>query len=398
MRTLRTRIASNPLAVDATLALVLTGVSLLTVAAGAQDIGAIEPLSLALLLVQTLPLVVRRTWPVAVFAVTFSAMFAHAAIATGSLSSPLGALIALYTVAERRSRRLSSTLALIAMASIAGLFIARGVLPVGLSGLIQTEVAFLVAWTLGVWAGERRLYTQAVEERAQLLEREREERAQRAVAEERDRIARELHDIVTHHVSVIVIQAGAALRALDPRPEDARTALQAIDSTGRRALADMRRMLGILGSPASSQRPAEPMPGLERLGELIEQVRGAGLPVELSVAGNPRPLDPGVELSAYRIIQEALTNALKHAHGATARVEVRYGPADLELSIIDQGGSGGRGIDVAGEPGHGLIGMRERVTMLEGRFEAGAVPGGFRVHAVLPIDTPATEPSRVGAA
>ena len=140
-----------------------------------------------------------------------------------------------------------------------------------------------------------------------------------AVVAERERIARELHDIVAHHVSVIVIQAGAALRAIDRRPEAARTAIEAVERTSREALADMRRMLGILGDGAPTAEGAlAPMPGLDRLGQLVEEVRVAGLPVELSVQGERRPLDAGVELSAYRIVQEALTNVLKHARGARA--------------------------------------------------------------------------------
>jgi signal transduction histidine kinase len=127
------------------------------------------------------------------------------------------------------------------------------------------------------------------------------------------------------------------------------------------------------------------MPGLDNLGPLLEQVRAAGLTVELSVAGKPRPLDPGVELSAYRIVQEALTNTLKHARGARARVDVRYEPDAIEVRVTDEGGSGDRGIGVAGEQGHGLIGMRERVTLFGGTFEAGPQPGGFRVAARLPL-------------
>jgi signal transduction histidine kinase len=262
-------------------------------------------------------------------------------------------------------------------------------LPAGLGGLVQTSVAVVVAWVLGTWARERRAHVDIAEERAAVAEQRRIEEARRAVAEERERIAREMHDVVTHHVSVMVIQAGAAERALERRPEDARQAIAAIAATGRQALADMRTMLGILGPARALDTDAheevpEPMPGLDRLGELIESVRAAGLPVELSITGARRPLHPGVELSAYRIIQEALTNTLKHAHGARSHVAVRFSPGELLLSIRDEGGSGSRDLANQGH-GRGVIGMRERVSVFGGDFEAGPVPGGFGVEVRLPL-------------
>jgi signal transduction histidine kinase len=185
---------------------------------------------------------------------------------------------------------------------------------------------------------------------------------------------------------VIAIQAGAAERALARRPQDARQAIAAIATTARQAMADMRTMLGVLGPPregADADAP-EPMPGLDRLGELIESVRAAGLPVELAVSGERRPLDQGVELSAYRVIQEALTNTLKHAGGARSRVSVRYGVDDIELVVEDEGGSGPR--ELAGDgQGRGLIGMRERVALFGGDFAAGPSPTGYRVTARLPL-------------
>ncbi|MFL5681731.1 MAG: sensor histidine kinase, partial [Chloroflexota bacterium] len=193
---------------------------------------------------------------------------------------------------------------------------------------------------------------------------------------------------VTHHVSVIVIQAGAGLSALDRRPEQARGALEAIDRTSRAALTDMRRMLGILGDTTTNggDETRAPLPGLERLGELIEEVRAAGLPVELSMEGEQRPLEAGVELAAYRVIQEALTNALKHARGARARVRIAYEPRALDIEVIDQGGIGDRDLGESGGGGRGLIGMRERVAVYGGVFDARPTSTGFRVHARLPVD------------
>ncbi len=252
--------------------------------------------------------------------------------------------------------------------------------------MIQTQLTFVAVWALGDWVGTRRRYGDALEENARLQDAERAERSKRAVQDERERIARDLHDIVTHHVSVIVIQAGAGLTALDRRPEQSRSALEAIDRTSRAALSDMRRMLGILGDGSASEDAREPVPGLDRLGQLIEEVRAAGLPVELSVTGTRRPLDAGVELSAYRIIQEALTNALKHARNARAKVTLGYEPQSLDVEIRDEGGAGDRDLGESTSGGRGLIGMRERVAIFNGEFEAAPITGGFRVHARLPVD------------
>jgi len=184
---------------------------------------------------------------------------------------------------------------------------------------------------------------------------------------------------------VMVIQAGGAARVFDTRPAEARAALDAIAATGRQALTDMRRMLGILGEPDS----AEPMPGLDGLDTLVDKIRAAGLRVDLTVTGEPRPLDPGLEVSAYRIVQEALTNSLKHADEGHASVSIHHGKDALELAIDDERGSG---TILPIEPAHhgrGLVGMRERVAMLHGTFYARPTATGFRVTARLPVDAAA---------
>ncbi len=300
--TIRAALA-NQLLADGLLAAALTGLSLVTLLAGARDIGSYEPASIALLFLQTIPLVVRRVAPLPVLALTGVATILHALFATDSLNTTLGSLIAVFTVAERYDRRVSIPAALAMGGSMGAIIAVKAGLPASLGALVQTLLAVLVSWTLGTWGRERRAYVGTVEQRAERAERDREERARRAVDDERERIARELHDVVTHHVSVIVIQAGVARRVLEKRPEDAASAIAAIDTAGRQALTDMRRMLGILGpSDATtvdgSTEPLEPMPSLDRLGELLESVRAAGLPVELSVRGDRPPLDPGVELSA----------------------------------------------------------------------------------------------------
>jgi signal transduction histidine kinase len=219
------------------------------------------------------------------------------------------------------------------------------------------------------------------ERRARIAERERDVAAREAVVEERARIARELHDVIAHHVSMIVVQAGAERRVLADGNASTREVLESVEQTGRGALTEMRRLLGMLRGDANE--PLEPQPGLDDVPTLVGQLREAGLPVELHVDGERRELPLGIELSAYRIVQEALTNALKHAGDARTTVHVRYDPDSLELEIADEGS--GNGAQAAGG-GHGLVGMRERVALFGGQFDARADPrGGFVVRVRLPV-------------
>ena len=219
------------------------------------------------------------------------------------------------------------------------------------------------------------------ERRAQLAERERDLAAREAVVEERARIARELHDAIAHNVSMMVVQAGAERRVLEGERGPTRDVLETIERIGRGALTEMRRLVGMLRSDAGD--PLAPQPGLNDLPTLVTQVREAGLPVELHVDGEPRELPVGIELSAYRIVQEALTNARKHAGEAHASVRVHYGAESLELEIVDDGGGGAAPVSSGG---HGLVGMRERVALYGGRVDAGRRPsGGFAVRVLLPI-------------
>ncbi len=209
--------------------------------------------------------------------------------------------------------------------------------------------------------------------------RERGERSRAAVAAERARIARELHDVVAHSLSVMVVQAQAADRVLEGEQPSAREALRSVHATGRQALVEMRRLVGLLREDAELE--LAPQPGLGRLDELVAQMRDAGLPVELKIEGDQRALTSGVDLSAYRIVQEALTNVLKHAGGARACVAVRFGADEVELEVDDDGGGPHNGTD----GGHGLVGMSERVALYGGTLDYGAHEGhGFRVRARLP--------------
>jgi signal transduction histidine kinase len=241
--------------------------------------------------------------------------------------------------------------------------------------VLFSVVAFAVILLVRRVLGDR-------ERRAQLAERERDLAAREAVVEERARIARELHDAIAHNVSMMVVQAGAERRVLGGKDGTTREVLETIERIGRGALTEMRRLVGMLRSEGGD--PLAPQPGLEDLETLVRQVGEAGLPVELHVDGERRELPVGIELSAYRIVQEALTNALKHAGRAHASVRVRYGFDSLELEIVDDGAGDGQ-VPIA-PGGHGLAGMRERVALYGGLLDAGRRPsGGFAVRVLLPI-------------
>jgi signal transduction histidine kinase len=248
-------------------------------------------------------------------------------------------------------------------------------------------VTFLGAtWAVAFLLRQRADALRVAEERARVLEQASESEALQAVADERARIARELHDVVAHSVSVMTVQAGGVRRLLRAEQEREREALQTIEETGRQALAEMRRLLGILRQP-TEQAELSPQPGLERLDDLLGRVRAAGLPVEFEVAGAPVALPPGVDVSAYRIVQEALTNALRHAGPARATVRIAYEADAVALEITNDGRADGDG----GGSGHGLAGMRERIAVYGGRLDSGPVPGGgYAVRARLPLAEPAT--------
>jgi signal transduction histidine kinase len=241
--------------------------------------------------------------------------------------------------------------------------------------------AFVLLVVLAVMLLVRRIVGDR-ERRAQLAERERDLAAREAVVDERARIARELHDVVAHSVSVIVVQAQAGPRLL-AEPTQVREVFRSIETTGREALDELRRLLGVLRA-RDEQLPVGPQPGLDAVQPLIQQLREAGLGVELRVEGEPVRLPPGIDLSAYRIVQEALTNTLKHAGPAEAEVIVRYHHSTLELEILDNGAGAPARVNGSG---HGLVGMRERVALYGGSLEAGARNGhGFAVRARLPLN------------
>ncbi|WP_407563239.1 sensor histidine kinase [Streptomyces sp. 184] len=262
----------------------------------------------------------------------------------------------------------------------------------------------LVAGVLGHSAHNRRAYLSAVEERARRAEKSRESEARRRVAEERLRIARELHDLVAHQITLANAQATVAAHLFDSRPEQTRKSLAELIQTTGDALDDLRATVGLLRQSGDASEPAEPAPGLSRLPTLLESFGRAGLAVSLDQEGPARPLPPGVDLTAYRIVQEALTNVTKHAGTGSARVRLVWNRDRVTITVADDGGGGGEGArtaPAAGEraPGYGLIGMRERATAVGGRLSAGSRPeGGFLVSTELPLppakDTPrAIEPA-----
>ena len=252
-----------------------------------------------------------------------------------------------------------------------------------LADFFWTTLILSLAWVFGVALGTRTEQARELRERVRTVERERAQAEERAAGEERARIARELHDVVAHSVSVMVVQASGVRRLLQEEQHREREALMSVEQIGRQALMEMRRMLGVMRTGEEQPAALAPQPGLQHLDRLIAQVEEAGLPVTLHVEGERPELPPGVDLSAYRIVQEGLTNALKHAKGASAQVTVRYDDASVQLEVADDG----PGVDGANGAGHGLVGMRERVALYGGTLEAGPRDGGgFVLRAKLPVE------------
>ena len=358
--------------------------ALALIGAFSRDPAAREPdvLSVALVAAGTLPLMVRRRAPIVVLAVIGAAAAAYA-LRDGSSNLAVSLALAVYSAASLRDRRTVVSVALpIAVAASALIAIAENEHRNWIEVLLALVPVPGVPMLLGRVSFNRR----------RRIERDHVLAARAAVAAERARIARELHDVVAHSMSVMVVQAGAARAILARDPSQAVAALEHIEETGRTGLAEMRRLLGILEEHGDGSDLA-PQPGLSELNELLERFRAAGLPVEAVVRGRARPLPPGVDVTAYRLVQEALTNSLRHAGQAHARVVIGYVDGGLELEVVDDGRGtggrdpGGRGMEDAGASGgRGLVGMRERVAVFGGSLETGARPGGgFRVAARIPV-------------
>jgi signal transduction histidine kinase len=368
----RGRFAIDPVRLDWLLAIVLTAQAELEIwLAGG---GGSHPAASAIVApIVTASVAVRRRYPMLIgTAVPMFAAVNHA-LWTGpqSLAYPVANLLALYALTAWTPPRKFAVGTTLVIATDLATGLAPGGNP---AGALPFAVITLVVMLL-----VRRVVVDR-ERRARVAERERDLTAREAVVEERARIARELHDVIAHHVSIIVLHAGAERRGMGDDSASTREVLETVEQTGRSALTEMRRMLGMLREEPDD--PRAPQPGLRDLPMLVDQLCDAGLPVELRVEGDARELPAGIDLSAYRIVQEALTNALRHAGDARATVDLRYGRDSLELEIADDGA----GETATAVGGHGLIGMRERVALYGGRLETGQrAGGGFAVRVVLPL-------------
>jgi signal transduction histidine kinase len=376
-------------------------------------------LGVLLLACETLTLSWRRRHPLIVLGVSTASAAALLLVGFPPTVADLAMVVATYSMAAHSPRRTAIIGGAAFMVALGGLLVlASFKYPHDAPQPQEYAVnfaTFAFAWFLGVLQRGRHQHTAELERLNRQLASERESRARWAVAEERSRIARELHDVIAHAVSVMVVQAGAARRVADSRPDQAKDAMTLIESTGRQALAEMRGLVGVLRD-VDEPTTLDPQPRLGDVATLVERSRAAGLDVTLEVTGEPRPLPTGIDLSAYRIVQEALTNVRKHAGPAMAEVRVRYGTLDLQIEVVDDGrgpigrplGSlngngdrGGAGSDGGSDRdgrdrgdrgcdegrGNGLIGMRERVVLYGGRLEVGPMPPrGFRVLAHLPLE------------
>ncbi|MGW7208322.1 sensor histidine kinase [Streptomyces sp. NPDC054837] len=345
-----------------------------------------DPLSLVLIGLSAVALVFRRRAPMTVLALTGT--FSIVECVTGDPRAPvaMSAVIALFTVASATDRPTAWRVGLLTMTVLTAAAMLGGPLP-----WYAQENLGIFAWTgIGATAGDavrsRRAFVQAIRDRAEKAERTREEEARRRVAEERLRIARDLHDVVAHHIALVNVQAGVAAHVMDKRPDQAKEALAHVREASRSALNELRATVGLLRQSGDPEAPTEPAPGLDRLDELVGTFRSAGQHVEVARADSDTKLPAAVDLAAYRVIQEALTNVQKHA-GTEAKAEVsvvRVGP-NIEITVLDNGAGEDEPADGGG---HGLLGMRERVTALRGTLTTGPrYGGGFRVHAILPVKT-----------
>lgn len=381
-----------PPVVDLVVAAVLAGSSMVAIAHGDESWGPVTPVALALALASTVPVGWRSRFPVeaAAVVVVATAGCAYAAAPHQSAFQPFVSLtLAAYSLgsrAEGRAARFAPPVLFLAFVGLsAGTWASTGS---QLGNLVPSVLWLAATWVVGRNARSSRLRNDELAKAHEELSRQRGLQLEAAIAIERARIARELHDVVAHNVSMMVVQAGAADRVLTNGRPEVHEALEAIASTGRQTVEEMRTLLGVLRRE-DSPMALGPQPGLADLDKLLDGVRAAGLAVELRVEGEPRTLSPAIELSAYRIVQESLTNSLKHAGPTQAQVTIRFGSEALDLEIRDRGGST---VDDGQRPtyvsGLGLVGMRERAAMFGGNIVAGPEPSGFAVRASLPLATP----------
>ncbi|MEU0027118.1 sensor histidine kinase [Streptomyces sp. NPDC006335] len=372
----------------------LPAVALMVVAVGAAAAGdhgwhAPRGSGVAWTALSCVPLVFRSRWPLPVVGLTLAVDLTAMAVVPDRVSTPAAGLVALYTLATRSDRRTAWTVGALAAVAVTGVYAATHEEPL-LVGTSLLRLDFvIVATALGDAVRSRRLHLARVEARAERAERTREAEARRRVTEERVRIARELHDVVAHHITLVNAQAGVAHHLMRTDPDRAYEALAHIKETSRAALDELRATVGLLRQPDDAPDSRAPLPGLADLDVLIGGIRAGGLSVTVTRTGPVRPVAPATDLTAYRIVQESLTNTHKHARAAHADVILDYGASTLRVTVSDDGRT-----DAPQGPGtgHGLIGMRERATAIGGSLTAGRDPdGGFKVVAELPLSlAPAT--------
>ncbi len=373
--------------VDTMMAVVFFLAALLSLVGLPTDEG-VRPLdagALLLVAMQTLSLSWRRRFPTAVMILVTVAFMAERGLNYPGGWASFGIAFALYNVSAELDMRRSRIVASVAIAvSVAWTAIGTVVLDVPWPTVIGMLLFLTFPWLMGAESRRRAQKTLDLEARAIRAEMTREQDAADAVRDERARIARELHDVVAHEMTVMTIQAAAAERVVDTDPAEAKHSMGIVADAGRRGLTEMRRLLGLLREAGDIQ--LGPQPGLDSLGSLVSQLSEAGLHVEIDIDGTRRELPAGIDLNAFRIVQESLTNTVRHAGpGAGAHVRVVYSEDELEIDVTDDGMGAAESL-VASGSGHGLIGMEERVSLLDGSLTAGPrIGGGFRVHTIIPI-------------
>jgi signal transduction histidine kinase len=380
----------NPLVLDIPFAGFLLIFGLLTLAGNAEaatyDARPTDFLAYVITVVGFGALALRRVRTVPTFAVVLAMTVAFTARDYAENGLPFACMIALYTLASLTKPRVSAVGAAATAGSIL-LLTAIGAQGLDPGGAAANMAFFGIAFACGHYIRIRRAYTEQLELRAAEAEENQRREAEQAVAEERLRIARELHDVVAHAMSVVAVQSGVAAHVIDGQPAEAKAMLQNINTTSRQALDEMRRLLGVLRADGESPAELAPAPTLADLGSLVASVESTGVDVQVAIEGEPVPLAPGVDLTAFRIVQEALTNVVKHAGPASVQVRVVYEPAEVDVEVVDDG-RGAASVAAEHPPGsgHGLLGMRERVELYHGTLEAGPrAGGGFRVAARLPL-------------
>lgn len=344
-------------------------------------VGPVHPWETILALLTALPLVVRRRYPIAAFWTVIVATllfhqngrFNDAAVFTFA-----SCLIAAYSAAMYSPYRVGVIVSIVVGAALIAVQHDKSV-PTITAGWVPLVVL------LSIGLGANTVHTW--KQRVAALQAEQADATRQAVRNERARIARELHDVVTHNVAVMVVQAGAARKVIDAAPDEARRALLAVEAGGRAAMAELRHVMGLLTMSGDDAQHADltPQPGLDQLAALVERVRDAGVSVELTVTGTPGPLTAGVDLTAYRVVQEALTNAMKHAAGSSVRIAVDYAADAVRVEVADSGGIATAAANSGN--GRGLVGLHERLAVYGGTLSAGVLPsGGYRVRAVIPVE------------